>query len=70
MTAAAALDPEPERHEVAAALTAARSRAGVVAVILATAGIARWATVERMVGMDAEPGTTLGSLAWFTGVWP
>lgn len=69
MTAAVALDPDPERHQVAAALTAARSRAGVVAVILAAAGIAWWATVERMAGMDAGPGTTPGPLAWFTGVW-
>jgi predicted metal-binding membrane protein len=69
MTTAVALEPEPERHEVAAALAAARSRAGVVATILAAAGIAWWATVERMTGMDAGPGTTLGTLAWFTGVW-
>jgi predicted metal-binding membrane protein len=69
MTAAAALDPRPERHEVAAAFAAARSRAGVVVAILAAAGIAWWATVERMTGMDAGPGTTLGTLAWFTGVW-
>ena len=69
MTTAAALDPQPERGDVAAALAAARSRADVVAVILAAAGIAWWATVERMTGMDAGPGTALGTLGWFTGVW-
>jgi predicted metal-binding membrane protein len=69
MTTAVALGPQHERHEVAPALAAARSRAGVVATILAVAGIAWWATVERMTGMDAGPGTTLGTLAWFTGVW-
>jgi predicted metal-binding membrane protein len=69
MTTAVALEPEPERDEVAAAVAAARSRAGVVATILAAAGLAWWATVERMTGMDAGPGTTLGTLAWFTGVW-
>jgi predicted metal-binding membrane protein len=69
MTTAVALEPEPERHDVAAALAAARARAGVVATVLAAAGIAWWATVERMTGMDAGPGTTLGTPAWFTGVW-
>jgi predicted metal-binding membrane protein len=69
MTTAVALDPQPERHEVAAALAAARSRAGVAATILAAAAIAWWATVERMTGMDAGPGTALDTLASFTGVW-
>jgi predicted metal-binding membrane protein len=41
----------------------------VVAGILATAGLAWWATVERMVGMNAGPGTDLGTLGWFTSVW-
>ena len=31
--------------------------------------LAWWSTVERMAGMDAGPGTALGSLGWFTGVW-
>jgi predicted metal-binding membrane protein len=69
MTTAVALDSQPKRDEVAAALVAARSRAGVAAAILAAAGIAWWATVERMTGMDAGPGTSLGTLGWFTGVW-
>jgi predicted metal-binding membrane protein len=69
MTTAVALDCQPERREVAAALAATRSRAGVAVTILAAAGIAWWATVERMTGMDAGPGTTLGTLAWFTGAW-
>ena len=39
--------------------------AGLLAVALAT-----WVvTIERMRGMDAGPGTDLGGLAWFVGVW-
>ena len=26
-------------------------------------------TIGRMQGMDAGPGTDLGGLAWFVGVW-
>ena len=48
---------------------AARSRMGVVAVLLAVAGVAWWSTAEQMPGMDAGPGTDLGSLGWFTGAW-
>ncbi len=34
------------------------------------AATAAWAvTVERMRGMDAGPGTDLGGLGWFLGVW-
>ena len=39
--------------------------AGLLAVALAT-----WlVTIDRMQGMDAGPGTDLGGLAWFVGVW-
>jgi hypothetical protein len=57
MTTAAGPDLEPERYELAAALAAARDRAGVVATIWAAAGIAWWGTVERVTGMEAGPGT-------------
>ena len=34
------------------------------------AAAAAWAvTVDRMQGMDAGPGTDLGGLWWFLGVW-
>jgi predicted metal-binding membrane protein len=40
------------------------------AVLLLGAALAAWAiTVERMRGMDAGPGTDLGGLGWFVGVW-
>ena len=41
----------------------------IVAVALGLA-LATWVvTVLRMRGMDAGPGTDLGALGWFTGVW-
>jgi predicted metal-binding membrane protein len=46
-----------------------RAELGMVAALLAAAGLAWWLTAERMAGMDAGPGTTLGALGWFTGVW-
>src|SRR5271165_1251889 len=50
-------------------LTAMRAELGMVAVVLAAAGLAWWSTPDRMAGMDAGPGTALGSVGWFTGVW-
>ena len=45
----------------------ARSRTTVVLVAVA---VAAWAvTVDRMRGMDAGPGTDLGGLGWYLGVW-
>jgi predicted metal-binding membrane protein len=42
---------------------------GVVALVLAAA-LATWiVTVVRMRGMDAGPGTDLGTLGWFVGIW-
>ena len=37
--------------------------------LLAVAGVCWLVTVNRMEGMDMGPGTELGSLGWFTGVW-
>ncbi len=48
---------------------AVRSRLGLVALLLALAGVAWWSTADRMAGMDAGPGTDLGALGWFLGVW-
>ncbi len=42
---------------------------GLVAGLLAATGLAWWSTAERMAGMNAGPGATLGSVGWFTGVW-
>jgi predicted metal-binding membrane protein len=41
-----------------------------LSVTLVGAALATWiVTVERMKGMDAGPGTDLGGLGWFLGVW-
>ncbi len=50
-------------------LQIARRHPEVVAGLLATAALAWWWTVKRMAGMDAGPGTDLGTLGWFTGTW-
>jgi predicted metal-binding membrane protein len=50
-------------------LTAMRTELGIVASLLAAAGVAWWSTADRMAGMDAGPGAALGSPGWFTGVW-
>jgi predicted metal-binding membrane protein len=49
--------------------TAMRAQRRTVAVLLAAAALAWWFTVDRMAGMDAGPGTDLGSASWFAGVW-
>ena len=45
------------------------SRTTVTAVLIAAALVAWIVTVDRMRGMDAGPGTTLGGLGWYLGVW-
>ena len=47
-------------------------RAGgrILAAALLAATLAAWlVTVDRMDGMDAGPGTDLGQLGWFIGMW-
>jgi predicted metal-binding membrane protein len=38
-------------------------------LVLGGALVAWIVTVDRMRGMDAGPGTDLGGLAWYTGIW-
>jgi predicted metal-binding membrane protein len=59
----------PDRRELAAAFAAIRCRRAIVALLLALAAVAWWSTADRMAGMDAGPGTDLGSFGWFLGVW-
>ena len=54
---------------LAPAYAAARARAGLIALLVALAAVAWWSTAERMQGMDEGPGTALGALGWFLGVW-
>ena len=58
-----------ERRQLGAALDAARARLGLVALLLALAALAWWSSADRMAGMDAGPGTALGALGWFLGIW-
>jgi predicted metal-binding membrane protein len=62
-------DQAGERVGLAPAFEAARTRLGLVALLFTLAGIAWWWTADQMQGMDAGPWTTLGTLAWFLGVW-
>ena len=57
------------RGELAEAFAAIRTRLALVALLLALAGLAWWSTANRMAGMNAGPGTDLGTLGWFLGVW-
>jgi predicted metal-binding membrane protein len=46
-----------------------RTQGGLVALLLAFAGIAWWSTAVHMDGMDAGPWSEPGPLGWFLGVW-
>jgi predicted metal-binding membrane protein len=54
---------------LAPAFAAARSRLGLIALLVALAAAGWWLTVDEMHGMDGGPWTGLGTLAWFVGVW-
>ena len=54
---------------LAPAFAAARARLGLIALLFALAAVAWWSTADRMVGMDEGPGTDVGALGWFLGVW-
>ena len=54
---------------LAPAFAAVRARLGLVALLFALAAVAWWSTADRMAGMDEGPGTALGALGWFLGVW-
>ena len=58
-----------QRVELRAAFAAARTRLLLVTLLFVLAGLAWWFTTLQMAGMDAGPGTDLGPLAWFVGVW-
>ena len=57
------------RSGLAPAFAAARARLGLIALLVALAAVAWWSTADRMAGMDEGPGTDLGALGWFLGVW-
>ena len=57
------------RAGLAPAFLAARTRLALIGLLFVLSGIAWWSTVDRMRGMDDGPGTHLGALSWFLGVW-
>jgi predicted metal-binding membrane protein len=67
MSAAAA--PREEAGGLATAFRAARARLALIALLVGLAAVAWWSTARRMQGMDEGPGTDLGALGWFLGVW-
>ena len=69
MTAAGVAAGGADRVGPAEGLAAARTRLGLVALLFGLAGLAWWSTAERMSGMDEGPGTPLGALGWFLGIW-
>ena len=60
---------EPSGAGLAPAYAAARTRLGLVALLVAVAAVGWWWTAERMRGMDAGPWTALGGFGWFVGAW-
>lgn len=66
---AALADRGAAGNELGAAFAAVRTRLGLVALLFALAGLAWWSTVDSMAGMNAGPGSDLGTLGWFLGVW-
>ncbi|MGA7911029.1 MAG: DUF2182 domain-containing protein [Candidatus Dormiibacterota bacterium] len=60
---------QPDSEGLAQLFAAARTRLGLVLLLFVLAGLAWWATVNQMAGMDTGPGTDLGALGWFIGVW-
>jgi predicted metal-binding membrane protein len=58
-----------DQRGMAPAFAAARARLGLIALLFALAAVAWWSTADRMAGMDEGPGTALGTLGWFLGIW-
>jgi predicted metal-binding membrane protein len=58
-----------ESGGLAPAFAAVRARVGLIALLVGLTALAWWSTADRMAGMDAGPGTDLGALGWFVGVW-
>ena len=60
----------PDVSAILGTIAARRLRPQAVATLVAAGGLAAWiVTVARMRGMDMGPGTDLGGLGWFLGIW-
>ena len=64
----AAPERVPERGLVPA-YAAARTRLGLIALLVALAAVGWWWTAHEMQDMDGGPWTELGSAGWFLSVW-
>jgi predicted metal-binding membrane protein len=51
------------------AYAAARTRLGLIALLVTLAAVGWWWTAREMQDMDGGPWTELGTAAWFLGVW-
>jgi Predicted metal-binding integral membrane protein (DUF2182) len=61
---------EPLRADGQRARRQLRRSSVLLPAAVAAATLVSWiVTVDRMQGMDAGPGTSLGGLGWFIGVW-
>jgi len=59
----------PAGGGLAPALSAVRTRLGLVALLFTLAAIGWWWTADQMQGMDNGPWTGLGTFGWFLTVW-
>ena len=66
---AQAHDAPPRDAGLRPAYAAARTRLGLVALLLGLAAVGWWWTIGQMQGMDDGPWTALGTAGWFLGVW-
>ncbi len=57
------------RSKLGDGFAAARTRLALISLLFGLAALGWWSTAERMAGMDRGPGTDLGGLGWFIGVW-
>ena len=55
--------------ELGPAFAAVRARLVLIALLFVLAAGAWWWSANRMQGMDMGPGTALGTLGWFIGLW-
>jgi predicted metal-binding membrane protein len=66
---AAAHERVPAPDGPGQAFAGARTRLGLVGLLLVLAGLGWWWTIDQMQGMDGGPWTDLGTFAWFLGAW-